>query len=88
MVCSGLLLTAWAWQRSPIVVWNFPGVTGWIVQAAYIGAWLGLMYSISLTGFGYQNGWTSWWPWIRGREVPRRPGAGAAPIDCCAILST
>jgi protein-S-isoprenylcysteine O-methyltransferase Ste14 len=42
------------------------------VGAGYVLSWVALLYSISLTGFGYQTGWTNWCAWARGREIPAR----------------
>lgn len=70
--CLGVLLTCLAWQPCRPIVWNLKGPAGWTIEAAYIGAWISLIYSISLTGLGYQTGFSTWWPWIRGKPVPRR----------------
>lgn len=42
------------------------------IEYAFIGAWVALLYSINLTGLGYQTGLTPWLNWLRGREQPRR----------------
>jgi protein-S-isoprenylcysteine O-methyltransferase Ste14 len=34
--------------------------------------WGALLYSLSLTGLGYQNGWTPFYYWLRKRKLPRR----------------
>ena len=34
--------------------------------------WAALLYTLSLTGYGWQTGWTPFWAWFRGRPAPRR----------------
>ena len=43
------------------------------VTVAFLASWVALFYSLSLTGLGYQTGWTPWWHWLR-----RVPLQGAA----------
>ena len=38
----------------------------------FILCWPTLIYSLSLTGLGYQTGLTPWWSWVKGRKPPRR----------------
>jgi len=71
--CLGLLLTFAFWRGSPVELWRFHG---WIrigIESAFIGSWVALFYSLSLTGLGYQTGLTPWWQWVRGRSGPRSP---------------
>ena len=35
-------------------------------------SWAGLFYSLYLSGLGYQTGFTPWWHWLRGRDLPNR----------------
>lgn len=35
-------------------------------------SWFALLYSLSLTGMGYQNGWTPFYYWLRQQQPPRR----------------
>jgi protein-S-isoprenylcysteine O-methyltransferase Ste14 len=42
------------------------------VEGCFYASWVGLFYSLSLTGLGYQTGWTPWWHWLHGRPPPRR----------------
>lgn len=72
VTCGSLLLTMFAWRPSGIVLAE---ATGWgrvAVQAAYVGSWGLLLYSIGLNGFGYQTGFTPWLHWLRGERPPRR----------------
>jgi protein-S-isoprenylcysteine O-methyltransferase Ste14 len=43
-----------------------------LIQAAFLASWIALIYSLSLTGLGYQTGWTPFVHWVRGRPTPRR----------------
>jgi len=42
------------------------------VRAAFVASWVALFYSLSLSGFGYQTGWTQWLHWLRCQRLPRR----------------
>ena len=39
---------------------------------AFLACWPALIYSLSLTGLGYQTGFTRWWAWVRRRKLARR----------------
>lgn len=43
-----------------------------MIQAAFIASWIALLYSLSLTGLGYQTGWTPFLYWLRGQPLPLR----------------
>ncbi|QDV50031.1 hypothetical protein [Gimesia fumaroli] len=70
--CSGILLTAFCWRSSPLELWHFEGIEGGLVSAGFYGSWLALLYSLNLTGLGYQTGLTQWWYWLRKKPLPRR----------------
>ncbi len=70
--CASLLLTIEGWQHSPTVLWQFRGAAGTVVSSAFLLSWVALLYSLWLTGLGFQTGWTPWWAWVRGQEIPRR----------------
>lgn len=72
VTCAGVLLTCSLWQSSSVIVWEATGWAGFAVEACYYMSWAGITYTVSLTGFGWQTGLTTWWPWIRNRPVPRR----------------
>ena len=61
--CLSLLTTIHFWQPCGGAVWHLSGISQVAVQTAFYGAWVALFYSLSLTGFGYQTGWTTWRPW-------------------------
>jgi methanethiol S-methyltransferase len=70
--CLGLLATIYFWQASPVVVWQAAGWAQVAVRAGFYGSWIALFYTLSLTGFGYQTGWTQWLYWFRQERLPRR----------------
>lgn len=53
--CFGLLLTFTLWRSSPTELWRFEGWAGTAIATAFIGAWVSLMYSLNLTGLGFQR---------------------------------
>lgn len=72
VTCVSLLILFFSWRTSPTVLWQFQGVTANVVQACFLLCWLALFYSLSLTGLGYQNGWTPFYYWLRDQKPPRR----------------
>jgi methanethiol S-methyltransferase len=70
--CLTLLLVVEGWQPSRTSIWSLQGPPRLAVGAAFLASWVGLFYSLSLTGYGYQTGWTPWWAWVRRRPEPRR----------------
>lgn len=70
--CACLLLAMEAWEPSLGAVWSLRGRAARLVDLAFLLSWAALLYSLWLTGLGYQTGLTPWWAWARRREVPRR----------------
>ncbi len=70
--CLSLLVIFSAWRTSPVFVWRLERTARAAVQCGFIGSWVATFYSLSLTGLGYQTGFTSWWSWLRGRPQPAR----------------
>lgn len=70
--CLSLLTTIALWRPIAGGVWNLDGSGYQAMRGAFFAAWVALFYSLYASGLGYQTGWTTWWPWIRGRPVPRR----------------
>ena len=56
--CLTLLLTILAWRPTTLVVWRWPGPAGTLISWAFVGSWAALLYSLSLTGLGWQTGLT------------------------------
>ena len=73
VTCLSLLGLIACWTTSPIVVWEFTGLASALIQAAWYGSWALLLYSLWLSGFGYQTGGGPWWNWVRRRPQSRRP---------------
>lgn len=72
VTCVALLAMFSLWRGHAVIVWEATGWVRWSVQAAFLGSWVALFYSLSLTGLGYQTGFTPWWYWVRGQALPRR----------------
>jgi methanethiol S-methyltransferase len=72
VTCLSLLLLVFTWQQSGVEVWRFEGVPRYAIVAAYVASWAALLYTISLTGAGFQTGWTPFWAWLHGQPRPRR----------------
>ncbi len=72
MTCISLFVTMELWMSSPTSLWNFSGNTGRGIFVMFLISWLALTYSLWLTGFGFQTGFSLWWAWVRGQEPPRR----------------
>jgi hypothetical protein len=70
--CACLLFAIELWQPQELAIWRLGGTAEWVVRVAFLACWPLLIYSLSLTGLGYQTGWTPWWAWVRGRKPPRR----------------
>lgn len=70
--CVSLLVTILAWQPVDTVAWRWPAPLDAVVAWAFIASWVGLFFSLHLTGLGWQTGWTPWWHWFRRLPVPRR----------------
>jgi protein-S-isoprenylcysteine O-methyltransferase Ste14 len=72
MTCGSLLLAILAWQPSAVVLWELTGTARAVVSAGYLLSWVGLFYTLSLSGLGFQTGWLPYWAWLTGRAAPRR----------------
>ncbi len=70
--CLGLLLAMMQWRSSSLVVWQATGRGAIAVDVAFAAGWPALIYSLYLSGLGYQTGWTAWWHWMRRLPEPRR----------------
>ncbi|MCA9061553.1 MAG: hypothetical protein KDA96_00760 [Planctomycetaceae bacterium] len=70
--CASLGLIFRYWKAHPVVVWDLEGPAQTAMLAGFGFAWVSLLYSIHLTGLGYQTGWTQWLHWWNGRKQPRR----------------
>ena len=66
VTCICLMILFHAWSVSAVVLWELSGISRNIVQIAFLLSWVALIYSLSLTGLGYQTGLTQWWSWLRG----------------------
>jgi protein-S-isoprenylcysteine O-methyltransferase Ste14 len=72
VTCFALLLLFFSWRTSETVLWQ---ATAWgesLIRCGFYVSWGGLLYSLWLTGLGYQNGWTPFYYWLRREPPPRR----------------
>ncbi len=72
VTCLSLLLLIFHWQQSGVELWRLEGWPRYAVCTAYLASWAGLLYTVSLTGAGFQTGWTPFWAWLRDQPRPRR----------------
>jgi protein-S-isoprenylcysteine O-methyltransferase Ste14 len=70
--CCSLLPLFLFWQLDEHIFWQAEGPVRLMIQAAFFASWGALFYSLSLTGLGYQTGWTPWWRWLRNRPAAAR----------------
>lgn len=71
--CLSLWLLMAAWQPIGGVLWAAEGPARWTVLALAGCCWLLLGYSMWISGFGWQTGWTPFHAWLRRRADPPRP---------------
>jgi protein-S-isoprenylcysteine O-methyltransferase Ste14 len=72
VTCVSLLTLFFFWARSETVIWDAGGWLAWSVRCLFYVSWVSLIYSLALTGLGYQNGWTPFYYWLRNKRAPRR----------------
>ena len=70
--CGSLAVVFCFWQSCPTTIWDLSGVPEMLMLIGFFASWAGLLYSISLTGLGFQTGWTQWSHWYRNTKMPRR----------------
>ncbi len=70
MTCVSVLLTIVFWTPFGPAIWNYRNVP--LAYLPYLASWVALLLSIWVSGAGYQTGWTPFWAWLRGRELPPR----------------
>jgi methanethiol S-methyltransferase len=72
VTCLSLLILIRYWRSSPILIWESHGVAKTFILFGFYASWIILLYSIWLTGMGYQTGLTQWWYWMRKASPPPR----------------
>ncbi|MFM8735777.1 MAG: methyltransferase family protein [Pirellulales bacterium] len=72
VTCLALLTTIFCWQPITIVLWRWPAPLDSVVSGCFVASWAALLYSLHLTGLGWQTGLTPWWHWVRRAPAPRR----------------
>lgn len=72
VTCLALLATILCWRPIDVVLWRAPPPFAAVVTWCFFGSWAALLYSLHLTGLGWQTGLTPWWHWVRRHPVPKR----------------
>jgi protein-S-isoprenylcysteine O-methyltransferase Ste14 len=72
VTCAVLLLMIFCWQPTAVVAWRWAAPLDSVVSTAFAASWVALVYSLALTGLGWQTGWTPWLHWARGLPQPKR----------------
>ena len=72
VTCTALLTTILAWRPTGIVVFRWPPPWDGVISAGFLASWAALLWSLHLTGLGWQTGLTPWWHWMWGRPAPKR----------------
>jgi protein-S-isoprenylcysteine O-methyltransferase Ste14 len=70
--CISLLLIFRYWRASSVIVWDLDGAPSVAMLTGFFLSWVALLYSISLTGLGFQTGWTQWLHWYNREKMSRR----------------
>ncbi len=70
--CVSLWMMFQWWGRSEVVLWDLTGISEQACLVGFYGSWILLLYSLYLTGMGYQTGLTQWWHWLRRSKLPQR----------------
>jgi protein-S-isoprenylcysteine O-methyltransferase Ste14 len=73
VTCLTLLLVFFCWRPMTAVVWRWPAPLDTVIEGAFVASWGALLYSLFITGLGWQTGFTPWWRWVRGQRPPARP---------------
>jgi hypothetical protein len=70
--CISLGLIFAFWQQTTTILWDLDGVAANLVVGCFLLSWASMLYSIHLTGLGFQTGWTQWMHWYQHKKMPRR----------------
>jgi protein-S-isoprenylcysteine O-methyltransferase Ste14 len=72
VTCTSLLTLFFCWRQSETVIWEVGGRLESCIRVCFYVSWVAMIYSLALTGLGYQNGWTPFYHWLRRTRAPRR----------------
>ncbi len=72
VTCISLLMLFAFWSTSPVTLWDLHGSAATWMWVGFYGSWIALLYSLWLSGMGYQTGLLPWLYWVRGVKPPRR----------------
>jgi protein-S-isoprenylcysteine O-methyltransferase Ste14 len=65
------MVTILCWQPVGPVLWRWPAPVATLISWCFVGSWGALLYSLWLTGLGWQTGLTPWWHWVCRLPPPR-----------------
>lgn len=72
VTCLSLIVLFFGWRTSETLLWEANGAAQVVIHVCFLASWVALFYSLSLTGLGYQNGWTPFYYWLIRQRPPRR----------------
>ncbi len=72
VTCVTLLFLFQNWGVHSTVLWKATGYAESAILFGFFGSWVGLFYSLYITGMGYQTGLTQWWYWMTRQRPPQR----------------
>jgi methanethiol S-methyltransferase len=72
VTCITLLVMFRNWGSSNSFIWHATGIAESAILVGFYGSWAALLYSLYITGMGYQTGLTQWWYWLQNKQPPRR----------------
>lgn len=72
VTCLQLWVVFVAWQGGDRVLWHLRGVPSAAIVVAFHLSWVALVYSLCISGLGYQTGYTEWSHWMRRVPAPCR----------------
>lgn len=70
--CLSLWLIFAFWRSTTLMLWDLDGIASGLIVSCFLFSWASMLYSIHLTGLGFQTGWTQWMHWYQHRKMPRR----------------
>lgn len=70
--CLSLWLIFAFWRGTTTTLWDLDGLAANLVVGCFLFSWASMLYSIHLTGLGFQTGWTQWMHWYQHKKMPRR----------------
>ncbi len=70
--CISLWILFNTWTSSNVMLWDLHGSAETLMWWLFYGSWAALLYSLWLSGMGYQTGLQPWIYWLLKKPAPRR----------------